>query len=248
MFKVVFRKLIVDLSVPPDIFCIDSQRPWMYGLRKFHKSDIPLQPILSMCHSIQHSLAKWLIQVLNPVLAFYSGFGADDLFTFSSMIRQFLPCVDSQFIVSFDIISLLTNVPLDEVISICGNFLYRSPLTSVHSFPESVFVELMELATKSVSFSFNDTIYRQVDGISMGSPLGPILENIFVRYSEKLLFDIFPILIFIYVTWIILSLVFVHVMNLCRSSSGGIIYIYIYIYISSKELETAQIIFFKSQF
>ena len=94
--------------------------------------------------------------------------------------------------VSFDITSLFINVPLDQVISIYVDFLYRSPLTSVPSFPESVFVELMELATKSVSFSFNDTMYHQVDGISIGSPLGLILANIFVGFYEKLLFDRFP--------------------------------------------------------
>ena len=105
------------------------------------------------------------------------------------MIRQLLPCVDSQFIVSFDITSLFTNVPLNKVIFICADFLYRSPLTS---FSEIIFVELIELATKSVAFSFNDTMYRQVDGISMGSPLGPILANIFVGFYEKLLFDRFP--------------------------------------------------------
>ena len=145
-----------------------------------------------MCHSIQHSLAKWLIQLLCPVLAFYSGFCADDSFTFSFMIRQLPPCVDSQFMVSFDITSLFTNVPLDEIISICTDFLYSNLLTSVPSSPESVFVELMELAIKSVSFSFNDTIYRQVDGISMVSSLGSISANIFRRFYEKLFFDKFP--------------------------------------------------------
>ena len=89
---------------------------------------------------------------------------------------------------SFDI----TNVPLDEVISIYVDFLYHSLLTSVPSFPENVYAELMELATKTVSFSFNDTMYRQVVSISMGSPLGSILANIFVGFYEKLLFDRFP--------------------------------------------------------
>ena len=78
------------------------------------------------------------------------------------MIRQLLTYVDSQFMVSFDITSLFINVPLDEVISIWSDFLYRTPSTSVPSLPESDFVELMELATKSVSLSFNDTIHRQV--------------------------------------------------------------------------------------
>ena len=47
----------------------------------------------------------------------------------------------------------------------------------------------MEIATKSVSFSFNETMYRQIDGISKGSPLGPILANIFVGFHEGLLFE-----------------------------------------------------------
>ena len=50
----------------------------------------------------------------------------------------------------------------------------------------------MELTTKSVSFSFNDTMYCQVDGISIGSPSGPIFADIFVGFYEKLLFDRFP--------------------------------------------------------
>ena len=111
---------------------------------------------------------------------------------FSSMIRQLLPCVVSQFMVSFDITSLFTNVPLNEVISICADFLYRSPLTSAPSFPESSYCGIDGITTKSVSFSFNDTMYRQVDGISMGSPLDPIFANIFVGFYEKLLFERFP--------------------------------------------------------
>ena len=108
------------------------------------------------------------------------------------MIRQLLSCVHSQLMVSFDIASQFANAPLNETISICADFLYCSPLTSVPSFPDNDFVELMELTTKSVSFSFNDNMYHQTDGISMGSLLGPILANIFVEFYEKLIYDGFP--------------------------------------------------------
>ena len=50
----------------------------------------------------------------------------------------------------------------------------------------------MELANNSFSLSVNDTMYRQVDGISTGCLLGPILTNIFAGFSENILFDRFP--------------------------------------------------------
>ena len=52
-----------------------------------------------------------------------------------------------------------------------------------------MFVELMKSATSSVKFSFNNTMYKQTDGVAMGSPLSPALANIFVEYYEEKLFS-----------------------------------------------------------
>ena len=78
------------------------------------------------------------------------------------------------------------------MISICANFLYRGPSFASLPFPDAVFIELMGIATRSVTFSFNETMFRQIEGVSMGSPLGPILANIFVGFHERHLFDKFP--------------------------------------------------------
>ena len=47
----------------------------------------------------------------------------------------------------------------------------------------------MKTATTSVEFSFNNIMFRQIDGVAMGSPLDPALANIFVGYYESKLFN-----------------------------------------------------------
>ena len=71
----------------------------------------------------------------------------------------------------------------------------------VPSFPRNIFVELMQLATSSVEFSFNNIMLRQIAGVAMGSPLGPALANIFVGYQEAKPFNIAkrPLVYFRYV-------------------------------------------------
>jgi len=45
--------------------------------------------------------------------------------------------------------------------------------------------KLLELCTKNVHFTFQNEVYQQTDGVAMGSPLGPVLSNIFMVNLEK---------------------------------------------------------------
>ena len=47
----------------------------------------------------------------------------------------------------------------------------------------------MNIATTSVEFSFSNIMYKQIDGVAMGSLLGPALANIFVGCYENKLFQ-----------------------------------------------------------
>ena len=45
--------------------------------------------------------------------------------------------------------------------------------------------ELLYLCTKNAHFTLNNKTCLQVDGAAMGSPLGPVLANIFVEELER---------------------------------------------------------------
>ena len=163
-----------------------SQRPRIYGLPKTHREGTLLRPILSMTSSSLHELGKWLADLLQSVLERFSSHCISDLFTFAKTMQN-LDIDPNVFMCSFDVFSLFTNVPLDETIKICSDALYDDsdlqPLIS-----KDVFVELMKSAISSVKLSFNNTVYKQTDGVAMGSPLGPALANIFIGYYEEKLF------------------------------------------------------------
>ena len=50
--------------------------------------NVPLRPILSMIGSAQHELAKWLSEVLDPVLQKYSKHCIMDSFTFAEFMQN----------------------------------------------------------------------------------------------------------------------------------------------------------------
>ena len=45
--------------------------------------------------------------------------------------------------------------------------------------------KLLHLCTENVRFIFSGEIFIQINGVAMGSPLGPILANIFMVKLEK---------------------------------------------------------------
>ena len=85
---------------------------------------------------------------------------------------------------SFGIFSLFTNVPLDETIEIIIQKLFHKS-THYLGFSHVQLRSLLCFAVKNCHFLFNGCLYEQIDGVAMGSPLGPLFANIFLSYHEK---------------------------------------------------------------
>ena len=76
------------------------------------------------------------------------------------------------------------NVPLDKTIFIILKKVHDKKFIKT-TIPKSVIKELLYLCAKYVHFMFNGEMYIQCEWIAMGSPLGPLLANIFMIASEE---------------------------------------------------------------
>ena len=64
-------------------------------------------------------MAKWLTNVLDPVLKKYSSRVLKESFEFVEILPEYGELGEDSFMCSFDVKSLFTNVPIDETIQIC---------------------------------------------------------------------------------------------------------------------------------
>ena len=139
-------------------------------------------PILSSVNHYSYKLAKFFIPPLTPRTT--NPFIITDSFSF---VQELLNSdIDSRnvFMASFDVVSLLTNIPVNETIGIISNTLF-SDHQFFHGLDRSEFEELLFLSVKNCHFIFNGRLYQQVDGVAMGSPLGPLFANIFMSFHEQ---------------------------------------------------------------
>ena len=104
-----------------------------------------------------------------------------DSFSFSEEIQQVSG--NDNFLVSYDVCSLFTSIPLQETIEIAVKLIFENnPQLKV---TKRELKQLFNFATSGTHFIFNGSFYDQIDGVSMGSPLGPVLANLFMGYHEK---------------------------------------------------------------
>ena len=152
----------------------------LYGLPKVHKDEVPLRPILAAYNSPNFALAKYLVPLLSALTT-----NCYSLSNSSKFVPEILSQNSNSFMVSYDVQSLFTNVPLKETINIILDKLFPSPTTLFNGFNVQNFKKLLELAVIDTHFMFNGEVFKQKDGMAMGSPLGPTFANIFMCYLEE---------------------------------------------------------------
>ena len=132
----------------------------------------PFRPILSAIGTFTYSIAKFFVPIVKDFTS--NEYTVRDSFSFCEEIQE---QYNNLYMASFDIESLFTNIPLDEIINIYVNNVF-SNRKSVRGLLKKDFKQLLTLSVKSSCFLFNNVYYQQVDEVAMGSRLGPTLANL----------------------------------------------------------------------
>ena len=156
----------------------------LYGLPKVHKAGCLSRPVMSAIGTCNYSLAKFLVPILQPHTS--NQYTVHSSFSFVKEIIGYTPSANT-VMVSFDVASLFTNIPLDDTvhISLDGLFMEADTINlSNCSFNRSQFKKL-GFAVKGNHFIFNSKLCRQQDGVAISSQLEPSFANIFMCALEQ---------------------------------------------------------------
>ena len=170
-----------DVKLLEQFKVINPRLPYFYGLPKIHKEGVPLRPIISNVGSFSCKLAKWLSSLLIPFVGKFSSSNIKHSQDFVDKIKD-LNCNDFKML-SLDIVSLFTNVPLNDVLAFLENKLVD--FQDDFPLPVSKIIALIKLCVTNNVFSFDNEFYRQKNGCSMGSSLSPVLASLYMEYFES---------------------------------------------------------------
>ena len=145
---------------------VASRPSIIYKLCKVHKDIIDncpsSRPILSLINTATYKLAKFLVPILKSLTS-----NAYTVKHSLDFVEEIVDLGSEFFMGSLDIDSPFTYVSFEEIIDIYPNILFENA-EKIEGVSKIEFKELLSLAKKSYFIS-NEKLYKQVDGIAMGS-------------------------------------------------------------------------------
>lgn len=174
----IIDKLIERTSITKDegkqLKCTNGIFPKLYFQPKIHKDNVPIRPIVSFVGSPAYNLTKYLSKLVN--FAFEKDeYYTKNSFEMVSFIQNFqIP--QNYILVSLDVKSLFTNIPIDLTTNLLIN---RWSIIKNHcKLSLDEFVELLEFAFDNNYFNFNNQFYKQIYGLGMGNCLSPSCSDV----------------------------------------------------------------------
>ncbi|XP_015124713.1 uncharacterized protein LOC107046575 [Diachasma alloeum] len=185
------RDEVVDADRAKSLKAFNIVMPRMYGLRKVHKPGCSLRPVVSCIKAPSYKVARFLHELLSRVTK-RSVFTIKNSMEFVEFIKGVrLP--PEYVMISLDVVSLFTNIPKRLVLHIVDES--WDDWTPFVRTSKKLVIKLITICFEASYFTFDNEVYMQIDGSSMGIPASPVLAGIVMEYVigkvlEELLYNI----------------------------------------------------------
>ena len=157
--------------------------PKFYGLPKIHKEGTPLRPIVSSTGAVTYSTSKELSRILKPLVG-KSPHHICNNEDFMERLKGIILGPD-EVMVSYDVRALFTSVPIEPALEVIEKLLKEDPeLQKRTTMSTKHIMDLLEFCLRSTYFTHRGKFYEQVEGAAMGSPISPIVANLFMENFE----------------------------------------------------------------
>ena len=159
----------------------------IYFKPKIHKPNNPGRPIVSAYSCPTELISQYLDQIMSPFVKSLPSYIKDTNHALKTF-RDFNFSGQKKLIFTMDITSLYTVIPNHEGLLALKYFFdqhaNKQPSTET-------LIRLAELVLTLNCFSFSDNYYKQINGVAMGTKMGPSYANLFVGFIEQQFFDKF---------------------------------------------------------
>ena len=154
---------------------------YMYGNVKTHKQSCPLRPIISQIPTPTYKLSKQVNGIITPYMP--SKYMIKSTDEFIEILKSTKP---NGLLASLDAESLFSNVPVESTINIITDEVYNHPTLPPPKVPKIILEKMLRVCTTKSPFTTPDNkLYYQINGIAMGSCLGPTFANFYMAHLEN---------------------------------------------------------------
>jgi hypothetical protein len=164
----------------------DTRPGRFYGLPKIHKPNVPMRPIVSANGTATENIAILLDLLTRELPSTTPSFIKDTNHFLETLSSTPFPTDSEPLLVTLDCQSLYTNIPHDEGIAATVG-LYTKHFERENSryvIKPGVVDRLLRLVLRNNVFEFNDSLYLQLTGTSMGAVMAPNYANLFLHKLE----------------------------------------------------------------
>ena len=182
------------------MYSVSNQPGKIYGTAKTHKfehnhqinvTNLKFRLIIDQAGTYLYNAAKVISNYLKPLTK--NQYSIRDTQSFPTTIKSLPSLKEDEEDVSYDVESLFTNIPVQEIIEYIINQIYVydkiKPICN-----KLIFKRLLLKITTEVSFTIEGNFFKQIDGCTMGGPLSVTLSDIFmVKMENEIVSPINPI-------------------------------------------------------